>query len=776
MAFNMRLAFVRVNKHRAQLYKDSMNRWTVKVKDNPTTFDAAPWVNYQGETYMGQAGDCYVVLTEPDLVDKWGQLIKVNKPKIPPFEDTKMQKLLNTLKVHIIHSDNPSITLYVYKTAKTQNCYFTKNYDPSTIHNEKMMYVFLEGLLSMTTAPLYVDKYGIKYELMERRVAQGLTWQGLPIPELAPGFASSIGAGVISPQRSEIRKPERLEKPALSAPPMPMLHAATFNLDKMGSATNLEPFRPTFQTPTVQIRIPHGDMSAQFPGRQLFNQRRVRPSDFQKWVNKFNGMGDPYDHLAIFKQTTRAEHVTDLHTLVEGFGLTLEGRALTWFQSLNTSKYQSFSALRMDFKAAFSKTGSKNDALSLVYGFKQDPKETVRDCASHLRQYMTRCPTDKLPMQERLVSIFQESLLNRELHAALFMKNHKVLEDCILDAIKYDDNCSKDGTGTRIISSTISTSTPGTQADQIIEGVVEKMQKLCGNFGDVGIWQTAVLVRKRGTFGNEHMMYLAQKVVSASAALYKRHTRWEPLIQLCFVQRAAKALLRSADQIVVFENLLECSIAESSAMTGYLGLAACTRTHILAGYLGCSIIYTCLRSASSVPHVDTMPTRSRQSRSRSSRQSHLSSSSQESTGSKYSSMSKEEFEAEARRQGFERKQRRGSSVSSSSGCFDGCFGRGRKREEPPILETVNEESDSNFEFQPCTQLQFAEPSIAGIADTIPDATEPPSPIAKHPVMIKTPSFTSIKMPPVTPIKMPLEKQAIPLLLLAFSLQHFLPKQ
>ena len=42
-------------------------------------------------------------------------------------------------------------------------------------------------------------------------------------------------------------------------------------------------------------------------------------------------MGDPYDHLANFQQMARAKKVHDLHTLVEGFGLTMEGKALTWF-------------------------------------------------------------------------------------------------------------------------------------------------------------------------------------------------------------------------------------------------------------------------------------------------------------------------------------------------------------------------------------------------------------------------------------------------------------
>ena len=57
----------------------------------------------------------------------------------------------------------------------------------------------------------------------------------------------------------------------------------------------------------------------------------TRPSHFQKWVTKFDGTGDPYDHLAAIKQVVRAEEVFDLHVLKEGFGLTLEVKALPWF-------------------------------------------------------------------------------------------------------------------------------------------------------------------------------------------------------------------------------------------------------------------------------------------------------------------------------------------------------------------------------------------------------------------------------------------------------------
>ena len=53
MAFNMRLTYIKTNDHKAKLFQDPMNHWIVCVEDTPTIFDAAPWVNYQGDMYMG---------------------------------------------------------------------------------------------------------------------------------------------------------------------------------------------------------------------------------------------------------------------------------------------------------------------------------------------------------------------------------------------------------------------------------------------------------------------------------------------------------------------------------------------------------------------------------------------------------------------------------------------------------------------------------------------------------------------------------------------------
>ena len=77
--------------------------------------------------------------------------------------------------------------------------------------------------------------------------------------------------------------------------------------------------------PTTRMLDAKEEASSYFLGRMIHETRRVRPANFQKWVKKLNNSGDPYDHLASFKQVARGEQVHDLHTKVKGFGLTLEG-------------------------------------------------------------------------------------------------------------------------------------------------------------------------------------------------------------------------------------------------------------------------------------------------------------------------------------------------------------------------------------------------------------------------------------------------------------------
>ena len=77
--------------------------------------------------------------------------------------------------------------------------------------------------------------------------------------------------------------------------------------------------------------------------------KKVRLSALQKLVKKYDGSGDPFDHIAAFKQVVHAEHFSNTHTQIEGFGLTLERKALTWFQTLELVSKTSFDRLEKDF-------------------------------------------------------------------------------------------------------------------------------------------------------------------------------------------------------------------------------------------------------------------------------------------------------------------------------------------------------------------------------------------------------------------------------------------
>ena len=69
-----------------------------------------------------------------------------------------------------------------------------------------------------------------------------------------------------------------------------------------------------------------------------------------------------------------------------------------------------FEVLEKDFIATFSKIGLKFDALFQIHGLKQASDKIVRDYASRLRQYLSRCLEKETPSQEQLVSYFLEGL------------------------------------------------------------------------------------------------------------------------------------------------------------------------------------------------------------------------------------------------------------------------------------------------------------------------------------------------------------------------------
>ena len=125
---------------------------------------------------------------------------------------------------------------------------------------------------------------------------------------------------------------------------------------------------------------------------------------------------------------------------MHGFGLTLSGSALSWFQTLKSNVLYDFDILVKRFIEAHTKIGIKHNTVTLILNFKQGDKEMVRQSIDRMKQYIARCLESELPKQERLVSCFLEGLRDADLYMLLFAQDHKDFEICCFKAQRLDDN------------------------------------------------------------------------------------------------------------------------------------------------------------------------------------------------------------------------------------------------------------------------------------------------------------------------------------------------
>ena len=56
------------NAHGAKIYKDYNQKFAVKVEDHPSDHDPAPFVNFQGDRFMGRDGTMYLMTDNPAMI------------------------------------------------------------------------------------------------------------------------------------------------------------------------------------------------------------------------------------------------------------------------------------------------------------------------------------------------------------------------------------------------------------------------------------------------------------------------------------------------------------------------------------------------------------------------------------------------------------------------------------------------------------------------------------------------------------------------------------
>ena len=106
MTFNVMLQFQYANAQGADIYKEPMGRFAVKIADVLSTRHMNPWVNYQADMYMGEDGARYEVTEYPENVDIMGALPRSEQmdPKHDPHPDPAKLRT----------SDNPGVSSLLF--------------------------------------------------------------------------------------------------------------------------------------------------------------------------------------------------------------------------------------------------------------------------------------------------------------------------------------------------------------------------------------------------------------------------------------------------------------------------------------------------------------------------------------------------------------------------------------------------------------------------------------------------------------------------------------
>ena len=86
--YNIRLEFDFTNRWGAEIYHDPMGRYVYKTGEHLTPFEKYPWVNYQGDMYMGDDGARYEVTESPENIDASGNL-HTSKNNPQPFDQSQ---------------------------------------------------------------------------------------------------------------------------------------------------------------------------------------------------------------------------------------------------------------------------------------------------------------------------------------------------------------------------------------------------------------------------------------------------------------------------------------------------------------------------------------------------------------------------------------------------------------------------------------------------------------------------------------------------------------
>ncbi|MCO5611004.1 hypothetical protein L7F22_065252 [Adiantum nelumboides] len=385
------LKFQFINELGAKIYKDRMERYCVKVEDRQGDMRDLMPVIYSGDQYFDDQGFMYIVVLNPSIVDKCGmtgtkEKVDVEPEEVAPALDKPNLKLRRINDMTRVKTDNIFLGLYKYDGGEHATYYRCEEPLLKELTDEKKLYVFTYGE-DVKSELIMTDKYGRSYVNVGPKELAGYTYFGGPLlnyyftppkPKPVVRQTESMGYPIIPNTRPVFPKIRTMESLSGTA----HMGSGTYSRDTHAREAMSHRERDTDTRSSIKIPVEshsrgtdrRGDMSDR--RRMWAETRRMKPSQVAKCMpKKYGRSGDPYAHISLFNQVLRAEQITDFHTQYEGFGLTLEGTALTWFQPLDPELFLNIDNVLREFTEEFSKRGIKHNTVSQIYAFKQRENE-----------------------------------------------------------------------------------------------------------------------------------------------------------------------------------------------------------------------------------------------------------------------------------------------------------------------------------------------------------------------------------------------------------------
>ena len=227
----MPLTFLHRNKHGAKIYEDPMDRKCVKSEDSLTAFQMDPYVNYQGDRYVGRDGAMYLVTVRPEEVDHLGDMVS-KRPEAaqsqdmhgdarPPTPVNPLSRYINTIHVKRVLTDDNTIGLYYMDDPNSSRKTFYRIRYPitGTLTETKVLFAYLDDSIQQNIT--FQDNCKQNFELISETEAMAYSYNGGVAIQMLFGFARQP-----QPQRTTSAlpafsgvQPQRVPQ-VPSAPPM----------------------------------------------------------------------------------------------------------------------------------------------------------------------------------------------------------------------------------------------------------------------------------------------------------------------------------------------------------------------------------------------------------------------------------------------------------------------------------------------------------------------------------------------------------------------------